>query len=239
MCAVHRINKNIERCLHSMEQQARRVRRKRRRIWPRLIVIALVALTVFGIGRQLFSNGSKEKLPPEVKLLLKANLPKWVDKQIIPVDGAARRGEKLEELNSIVIHYVGNPKTTAQQNRDFYTNKEAGVSSHFVVGLKGEILQCVPLDEKSSASNHRNRDTISIENCHPDESGKFTQETYDSLVKLTAWLCFNSGLNETQVIRHYDITEKECPVFFVKNEEEWANFLADVKIGIEQLKAEQ
>ena len=30
--------------------------------------------------------------------------------------------------------------------------------------------------------------TISIETCHPDETGKYTEATYDSLVKLTAAL---------------------------------------------------
>ena len=42
------------------------------------------------------------------------------------------------------------------------------MSAHFLIGLEGEIIQCIPLNEKSSATNDRNRDTISIEVCHPD-----------------------------------------------------------------------
>ncbi len=79
------------------------------------------------------------------------------------------------------------------------------------MGLDGEIIQCLPLWEKSAASNWRNNDTISIEVCHPDESGKFGDETYKSVVKLTAWLLSETGLDENAVIRHYDITEKQCP----------------------------
>ncbi|MBR3908687.1 MAG: N-acetylmuramoyl-L-alanine amidase, partial [Clostridia bacterium] len=93
---------------------------------------------------------------------------------------------------------------------------------------------CVPLDEKSNASNNRNLDTISIEVCHPDDSGKFTDVTYASLVKLTAWLCDNSRLKAGDVIRHYDITGKECPKYFVTNEAEWKKFLEDVKTELKK-----
>ena len=50
-------------------------------------------------------------------------------------------------------------------------------SSNFIVGLEGEIVQCVPTWEVAYASNNRNIDTVSIECCHPDESGKFKKET--------------------------------------------------------------
>ena len=156
-------------------------------------------------------------------------VPDYVDVQYIDVDGEARSGIKLDCVNDIVIHYVGNPGTTAQNNRDWFNEKDTHVSSHFVIGLQGEIIQCVPLNEKSSASNHRNRDTLSIEVCHPDESGKFNDASYASLVKLTAWLCDTYGLTEDNVIRHYDVTGKECPLYFVRHEDEWEKFKADVR----------
>ena len=155
-------------------------------------------------------------------------VPEWVDVQIIDVDGASRRGERLEDIQSIVIHYVGNPGTTAQQNRNYYAAPQSEVSSHFLVGLEGEVIQCIPLDEKSSASNHRNRDTISIEVCHPDSTGEFSAVTYDALVELTAWLLEATGLDPEDVIRHYDITGKECPRFYVIHEDCWQVFLDDV-----------
>lgn len=158
-----------------------------------------------------------------------AEVPDWIDVQIIDIDGASRRGEKLTGVNDIVIHYVGNTGTTAQQNHDYYTNPDSEVSSHFVVGLEGEIIQCVLLNEKSSASNWRNKDTISIEVCHPDDTGKFNDITYASLVKLTAWLLDAYGLDEEHIIRHYDITGKECPRYYVLNEDAWQQFKTDVK----------
>ena len=71
-----------------------------------------------------------------------------------------------------------------------------------------------PLDEKSSATNQRNNDTLSIEVCHPDATGQFTQASYDALVRLTAWLCDYCDIGRDRVIRHYDVTEKLCPPLF-------------------------
>ena len=61
----------------------------------------------------------------------------------------------------------------------------------------------------------RNSDTISIECCHPDATGKFNQETKDTLVHLTAWLMGRYGLTTDNVIRHYDVTGKKCPLYYV------------------------
>ena len=168
-------------------------------------------------------------LPAE---LAKVTVPEWIDVQFIQKDGASRRGITLDGLKDIVIHYIGNPGTTAKQNHKFYNNKSSNVSSHFIVGMDGEIIQCLPLNEVSSASNERNKDTVSIEVCHPDDTGQFTDKTYQSLVRLTAWLCNLGKLKTNHVIRHYDITGKECPRYYVRNEDKWDQFLNDVEDAI-------
>ncbi|MBR4291969.1 MAG: N-acetylmuramoyl-L-alanine amidase [Oscillospiraceae bacterium] len=188
-----------------------------KRFFKFILLLALLAL-----GWQVYQN----EIVPRAKVfeLVATPIPDWVDQQIIQVDGDSRRGVMLESVRSIVIHYVGNPGSTAKQNRDYYANPSSEVSSHFVIGLNGEIIQCIPLHEKSSASNHRNRDTISIEVCHPDASGKFTEVSYQSLVKLTAWLCEICDLGSGDIIRHYDITGKQCPLYFVTHEDAWVQF---------------
>ena len=187
----------------------------------------LLLLVLLAVGWHIYQN---EIIPREKVFELAAtSVPDWVDQQIIKVDGDSRRGVMLEGVRNIVIHYVGNPGTTAQQNRDYYASRSSDVSSHFVIGLKGEIIQCIPLHEKSSASNHRNKDTISIEVCHPDESGKFTDAAYQSLVKLTAWLLDICDLDSDDVIRHYDITGKQCPLYFVTHEDAWEQFKQEIK----------
>lgn len=99
----------------------------------------------------------------------------------------------IEQVNYIAIHYTANPGSTAISNRNYFENlattQDNKVSSHFVIGLEGEVVQCIPTSEISYATNSRNVDTISIECCHPDETGQFNTATYDSAVKLTAWLC--------------------------------------------------
>lgn len=134
----------------------------------------------------------------------------------------------MKKVTDIAIHYVGNPGTTAQANRNYFAQPGTQVSAHFLVGLDGEVIQCITLEEKSSATNERNRDTISIEVCHPDASGQFTQASYDTLVRLTAWLCDTAGIGRDRVIRHYDVTGKACPLFFVEHPDTWTQFLADV-----------
>lgn len=123
-------------------------------------------------------------------------------------------------------------------NRNYFEglkdSHETKTSSNFIVGLDGEIVQCVPTWEVAYASNERNSDTVSIECCHPDESGKFNQKTYKSMVQLTAWLCLKFGLTQEDVIRHYDVTGKNCPKYFVEDEKVWEQFKEDIKSVLEK-----
>ncbi len=160
------------------------------------------------------------------------NLPDWVDVQLIQIDGASRRGEKLAEVRDIAVHYVANPGSTAQANRNYFNSSDSTTSSHFIVGLEGEVILCVPLDEKSSATNERNLDTISIEVCHADESGVFSEGTMNSLVRLLAWLCQTFDRTEENVIRHYDVTGKMCPLYYVEHPEAWQEILNRVADAI-------
>ena len=53
--------------------------------------------------------------------------------------------------------------------------------------------------------------------------------TYDRVVELTAWLCKTFRLDPaTDVIRHYDVSGKLCPLYYVENQEAWDQFLTDV-----------
>ena len=54
--------------------------------------------------------------------------------------------------------------------------------------------------------------------------------------RLTAWLCEKFSLTEEDVIRHYDITGKICPKYFVENEDAWKQFKSDVKAVLDNAK---
>lgn len=172
-------------------------------------------------------------------------LPEDVQQDLLPVNEWSRPGTPLEEIRGVVIHYVGNPGTTAQANRNYFASLASGeegtyASSHFIVGLEGEVIQCIPLTEIAYASNTRNQDTIAIEVCHGDETGEFSDVTYWRVVELTAWLCHTFHLDpEEDVIRHYDVTGKLCPLYYVEHPEAWEDFLVDVAVEQETLMDEE
>ena len=163
--------------------------------------------------------------------------PKF-DVELLTTNPYSRPGKKTEKIRNIVIHYTANPGTTAKQNRDYFEGlkdtKTTRASSHFIIGIEGEIIQCVPTAEVAYASNNRNSDTVSIETCHLQKDGKYTKDTYESLVHLTAWLCEKFELTEEDMIRHYDITGKICPKHFVEDEAAWKQFKRDVGEMLEE-----
>ena len=154
----------------------------------------------------------------------------------------SRPGTPLEKVKGIVVHYTANPGTTAKNNRDYFQglkdSHETKASSHFVVGIEGEIVQCIPSSEIAYASNSRNEDTLSIECCHVDESGAFKKDTYISLVRLTGWLCYRFNLTYEDVIRHYDVTGKNCPKYYVEHPDKWQEFKKDVDKQIQEVEKE-
>lgn len=201
-------------------------RKRHRRLNPRFVLLCLaLVLGAAAVGIWWGNRG----LPGE-----DIAVPDYVERDYIPVNEWSRPGTPLEDINAVVIHYVGNPGTTAKANRNYFASLSSGkegtyASSHFVVGLEGEVVQCIPLTEIAYASNTRNGDTVSIEVCHPDETGEFSPVTYRRCVELTAWLCREFKLDpEKDIIRHYDVTGKECPRYYVEHPDAWEQLKADV-----------
>ena len=218
------------------ERQTRRRRRRRRENWKNVLyVLVLVLLLIFGAVRLRYALMHRD-LPGS-----NVSVPDFVTVDYIPTNEYSRPGTPLEEISGVVVHYVGNPGTTAAANRSFFANlaltHETYARAHFLVGLDGEILQCVPLTEIAYCSNTANDYTVSIEVCHPDDTGKFDDATMESLEKLVAWLCETFDLDPTEdVIRHYDVTGKICPKYYVENEDAWLAFKQDVSARIEEDK---
>lgn len=216
------------------EEVAKEIRR-RRILLKRLIIRCTIGIFAFliGLATGWLMRGAGIRRPVDLSSI---KAPEWIDQQFLTINPYSRPGTKLGMINGIVIHYIGNPGTTAQQNRDYFESLKSqsgsnttSVSSNFIIGMDGEIIQCIPIDEKSYASNNRNGDTIAIEVCHPEADGKFTEETYESLVRLTAWLANELDLSAKEIIRHFDITGKSCPKYFVEDEKAWKQFKKDVK----------
>lgn len=193
-----------------------------------LLCVLAAVLCVLAVQRRQENPDEGDSAPEEIEL------PNYITEDLLTVNAYSRPGTKLEEVNAVVIHYVGNPGTTAAQNRTYFQSLaqtgQTYASSNFIVGLSGETILCVPLDEVAYCSNTRNDDTISVEYCHPDESGAPTDVTYSALVRLTAWLCDAYDLDpQTDVLRHYDVIGKECPKYYVVDEDAWTQFKTDVE----------
>lgn len=162
--------------------------------------------------------------------------PEWTE-DFLTISEYSRPGEPLNEVNNIFVHYTANIRTSAAQNRSYFENLKdnhdvPGASAHFIIGIEGEILQIVPLDEIAYAVQTRNEDSISIECCYKYENGQFTQETYDSLIKLLAWLVDTYELEPDDILRHYDCGGKKCPLYYVENEDAWRILKKDVEARI-------
>lgn len=218
-----------------LRRELRRIQRKKEERIRRMMLMGLlgaaaliVLASVIVLYKKIFQKIGPD--PAEIKV------PDYVEEMFLTPNPYSRPELPLTEVNGIVVHYVANPCSTARENRSYFESLKdqtgsntASASSHFVIGLEGEVVQCIPLSEVAYASNNRNSDTISIECCHPDETGKFYNSTYNSLVELCAYLCVEFGLEPEDVIRHYDVTGKICPKYFVDHEDAWEQFHKDVK----------
>lgn len=160
-------------------------------------------------------------------------------KDYITPNKYSRPGTALKEVTKIVVHYTGNPGSTAKNNRDYFNSMPEVakkrpqdvryVSSHYIIGLSGEIIACVPENEIAYCSNNANSYSISIENCHPDSEGRFNPATLHSLIELLANLCRRYRLEPRKdIIRHYDVTGKACPLWYVSHPDEWEALRAQV-----------
>ena len=236
MAAQKKVQKNAPR--RKKKRKNRRKRYDMSRVWMALGLLALVLLVIVGVTRHQ-KNKAVSADSPVTLSEVDENRPE-LDVELLTVNPYSRPGTALEKVNGIVIHYTANPGATAIANRNYFENLKdthtTKASSHFVVGLEGEIVQCIPTAEIAYASNDRNSDTISIECCYKNEDGSFEQATYDSVIKLTAWLCAKFGLTSEDVIRHYDVTGKLCPRYYVEHEDAWTQFKKDVDTYLQVYK---
>ena len=212
---------HIRKDLNVANTQSRKIKPIR---YPVLIIIfLLLCVSVFYFFEDHINN--RREIQPEE--------PDWIRRQFLPVNDYSRPAIELKAIKGVVVHYVANPGTSASNNRSYFeglaNSGATHASSHFIIGLEGEVIQCIPLNEVAFASNERNRDTISIELCHPDESGRPADETYASLVRLVKWLCETYKLDSGKVIRHYDVTGKMCPKYYVDHPDDWESFLEQIK----------
>lgn len=229
--------------IRKRQQEARNEKRKKQRL-QRLMTTGVVLLSILLVVTAILyavmhfykQSQKEEEATTEEKIYVPdlvgvadifPDLP--ISEQFLTLNEYSRPGLALTDTPQyIVIHYTANPGSTAQNNRDYFENlkdtQQTYASAQFVIGLEGEIIQCVPCNEMSYCSNSLNEICISIEMCHPDEWGNFNDATYNNCVYLVAHLMNYYHMDMDQLIRHYDVTGKNCPRYFVEHEDRWEMF---------------
>ncbi len=223
-----------------MERDTENERNRRRNMRMHILLAvdaALLAAILLVSGLLLYRSHNRET----EQHLSQVQAPDWYTQDFLTVNPYSRPGTKREHVRDIVIHYVANPGTSAKQNRNYFEglkdqsgSKTVSASSHYIIGSDGTILQCIPLDEVAYGNYPRNDDTVSIECCHPDSDGRFTDATIKSLIRLTGWLCRELSLNEKHIIRHYDVSGKNCPKYYVEHQDAWRTLKKKLAAGIQQ-----
>ncbi len=224
-----------------------RKRKRKRRIIKSVIVlcelgfIIILGFLFYHLLKAMILNDSDEKkdVVEAVSVhrteMIEANNTQKPEilEDFLTVNEYSRPGEPLQSVNNLFVHYTANPGTSAAQNRSYFENLgitgETSASAHFVIGYDGEIIQCIPLNEIAYAVMQRNYDSVSIECCYLEKDGKFTDATYQSLIKLCAWLLNEYDLAPEDMRRHYDEGGKKCPLYYVEHEEAWEKFLNDLE----------
>ncbi len=249
--AARQVNQQrVRRTPEEIERRRQRILLKKKRQRQRRIVkgiillcetafIVLLCLLLYQFIRSLKAPSKDTNIvTPEEKEVVrmieknKSQKPLMTE-DFLTLNPYSRPGEKLESVHNIFVHYTANKGTSAAQNRSYFENLgitgETSASAHFIIGYEGEIVQCVPLDEIAYAVVGRNYDSVSIECCYKDADGEFTYATYQSLIRLSAWLLNEYNLSPDDMRRHYDEGGKKCPLYFVEHEGAWEQFIKDLK----------
>lgn len=179
---------------------------------------------------------------------------------LLTINQFSRRGQPLDKVMAIVVHYLGVAEQSAMTARNYWESLKSqdamdakpdlSASAHFIVDFDGVILRTIPEMEKAyhcgakaytqrardffgnycrDPNSSPNRVTIGIELTHPRDDGKPDHVTRAAAIELIRDLCQRYSLDPRRhVLRHYDVTGKDCPRWFVANPEDWNIFLASI-----------
>lgn len=140
-------------------------------------------------------------------------------------------------IKYIVIHYTGNDGDQAESNGKYFQGANRKASAHYFVD-DNTVVHSVPDNRVAwsvggSKYNNgggrlygiaKNANTLNIELCDTNKNGvvKATEATINNALVLTRELMKKYNVPVSNVIRHYDVTGKTCPAYWV-NDTLWEN----------------
>lgn len=141
---------------------------------------------------------------------------------------------RTSNIEWIVIHYTANDGDTAKNNVDYFSGEVPNhTSAHYFVD-SNSIWQSVKEEDTAHAvggakkyyNECRNDNSISIEMCN--SLNTVNEKTKQNVIELTLSLMEKYNIDVNHVVRHYDVTHKNCPAPWVKDESKWEEFKNDL-----------
>lgn len=137
-------------------------------------------------------------------------------------------GKRTQKIEWIVVHYTANDGDSDEANgRYFQQPLNPVASAHYFVD-DDSITQSVPDDYVAyhcgaRTYKHpycRNANSIGVELCDAKRDGRVmaTDKTIQNAAELVYSLCKQYGIPYDHIIRHYDVTGKKCPAYWVGND---------------------
>ena len=161
----------------------------------------------------------------------------------IPCHLQNRGGErKVGQIKYLVYHYTGNDGDAGGNNARYYQDNIVGSSAHYFVDDES-VTRSVPdltvawaVGGKKWADCAKtgggrlygivtNTNSISIEMCDTRRDGTLmaTEATLERAAGLGRALMKKYGIPIERVVRHFDVTGKHCPAYFM-DEAAWERF---------------
>jgi len=153
----------------------------------------------------------------------------------------------------VVWHYTQNPGQSPLGAFEYFNDptKTAYSGCHYCIGTDGQIYQFADAERAvwhaggesytqwalnqyanwttNQAGKTPNWAFIGVEMCHLDDTGKPTDATLKASVWLAKHLISEYNLKSCNMVRHYDLTGKICPKYWVDNPQAWAGFKRRVR----------
>lgn len=147
-------------------------------------------------------------------------------------------GGKRSKTTKIAWHYTGSHDVKAIDTlKNWFDKISEGykingeyqyISSNYLIDLDGTIYEYIPENYIAYNTNEANEYSIGIECATTGTDDHYTDEEYKSMIQLGAYLADKYNLNPRKdFIRHYDVTGKICPKYFVNNPKAWEKFKND------------
>lgn len=163
----------------------------------------------------------------------------------IPCNSANYGGRRDKSaIKYLVYHYTGNDGDRAANNAVYFRDNVVQASAHYFVDDESIIRSVEDLRVAWAVGGKKwadcgqtgggamygivtNTNSLSIEMCDTRRDGVYnvTEETMENALELGRMLMDQYGIPIENVYRHFDVTGKHCPQYFMDNSR-WAAFKA-------------